>query len=200
MQGRNPSTKSRNRIPSLRRHKPSGLAVVTLSGKDLYCGSWGDNPKRASKVAREEYDRLTALWLANGRQWPQQNESISIARMVVKCVDHAEAYYRRDDGKETSEVSSIKSALKPIISLYGPTDAASFRAADLKAVRQQMIDAGRRRIQINRAIGRIVRAFRWATENGIVPASVRAVAVRRQMAVPRQVHRVRAEWILRVER
>ena len=28
------------RTPSLRRHKPSGLAVVTLNGKDHYLGPW----------------------------------------------------------------------------------------------------------------------------------------------------------------
>jgi hypothetical protein len=29
------------RAPSYRRHKPSGQAVVTLSGRDIYLGKWG---------------------------------------------------------------------------------------------------------------------------------------------------------------
>jgi hypothetical protein len=28
-------------VPTLRRHKPTGKAIVTLSGQDFYCGPWG---------------------------------------------------------------------------------------------------------------------------------------------------------------
>jgi hypothetical protein len=47
--------------PSYRHHKPSGQAVVTLSGRDMYLGRF-DSPER-----RAEHDRLIAEWLANGR-------------------------------------------------------------------------------------------------------------------------------------
>lgn len=47
-----------NSLPSYRRHKASGQAVVTLNGKDHYLGPHG------SKVSRDEYDRLIAEWLA----------------------------------------------------------------------------------------------------------------------------------------
>ncbi len=33
-----------NAVPSLRRHKPSNRAVVTIDGQDFYCGPW--NPQR----------------------------------------------------------------------------------------------------------------------------------------------------------
>lgn len=36
------------RVPSYRRHKPSGQAVVTLNGHDIYLGPW------KSKVSRPE--------------------------------------------------------------------------------------------------------------------------------------------------
>jgi hypothetical protein len=45
-------------IPSYRLHKPSGRAVVTLSGRDHYLGAHG------SPESRREYDRLVAGWLA----------------------------------------------------------------------------------------------------------------------------------------
>jgi hypothetical protein len=41
-------------VPGVRRHKPSGQAVVTLSGHDFYCGPFG------SKTAIAQYDRLVA--------------------------------------------------------------------------------------------------------------------------------------------
>ncbi len=46
------------RLPRYRRHKPSGQAVVTLSGQDYYLGPYG------TKASKTEYDRLTAEWLA----------------------------------------------------------------------------------------------------------------------------------------
>jgi hypothetical protein len=32
---------SDRKVPSLRHHKARGLAVVTLGGKDFYCGKFG---------------------------------------------------------------------------------------------------------------------------------------------------------------
>jgi len=39
------------RVPSYRRHKPTGKAVVTLKGRDIYLGKYG------SKESRAEYPR-----------------------------------------------------------------------------------------------------------------------------------------------
>lgn len=52
----------RRGVPSYRLHRPSGQAVVTLSGKDLYLGPHG------SETSRAEYDRLVMEWLSNGRR------------------------------------------------------------------------------------------------------------------------------------
>ena len=49
------------RIPSYRRHKPSGRAVVTLNGRDRYLGPWN------SATSKAEYERLIGEWLSNGR-------------------------------------------------------------------------------------------------------------------------------------
>ena len=50
------------KVPSYRRHKPSGQAVVTLNGtEDHYLGKWN------TKVSRAEYDRLIQEWLDGGR-------------------------------------------------------------------------------------------------------------------------------------
>ena len=48
------------RIPSLRHHKPSKQAVVTLNGRDHSCGPWG------SKQAKVEFQRFVGEWLASG--------------------------------------------------------------------------------------------------------------------------------------
>lgn len=51
-----------HRTTSLSHHRPSGQAVVTLAGKDYYCGAW------KSEAARIEYDRLIAMWISNDRR------------------------------------------------------------------------------------------------------------------------------------
>ena len=59
---------SSNRMPSLRRHKPSGQAVVARGGKDFYCGPWPLTLRKPPPDVREGYDRLIAEWLLNGRR------------------------------------------------------------------------------------------------------------------------------------
>jgi hypothetical protein len=48
-------------IPGLRHHRATGKAVVTLSGQDFYCGTFG------TQAALVAYDRVVAEWLARGR-------------------------------------------------------------------------------------------------------------------------------------
>jgi hypothetical protein len=45
-------------LPSYRKHRSSGQAVVTLNGRDIYLGTHG------TQASRIEYDRLTGEWLA----------------------------------------------------------------------------------------------------------------------------------------
>jgi hypothetical protein len=58
---------SKPRVPSYRHHRPSGLAVVTLNGRDRYLGIWN------TEASRQEYERLIGEWLANGRRLPNQD-------------------------------------------------------------------------------------------------------------------------------
>ena len=49
------------RIPQYRCHKPTGQAVLTLSGKDHYMGVW------KTAASKAESNRLIGEWLAAGR-------------------------------------------------------------------------------------------------------------------------------------
>ena len=64
------------RVPSHRRHKPSGQAVITLSGRDIYLGKWN------TKASRAEYDRLIGEWLANGRCLPAADGGATVAELA----------------------------------------------------------------------------------------------------------------------
>jgi hypothetical protein len=50
------------KLPSYRRHKISGQAIVTLDGRDHYLGDFG------SPASKAEYDRLIVAWLDRGRR------------------------------------------------------------------------------------------------------------------------------------
>jgi hypothetical protein len=55
-----------SKIPSLRRHKASGQAVVTLGKKDFYLGKYGTDESRA------EYEQLVSEWLRlKGKKVPR---------------------------------------------------------------------------------------------------------------------------------
>src|SRR5262245_20689631 len=102
-------------VPGIRHHKPSGQAVVTLSGQDFYCGTWG------TKVALAEYDRQVAEWRARGRRpMPEQDTDgeTPLVELIVAYNRFAESYYVKN-GKQTSEVYSIISAVKVVKQMYG---------------------------------------------------------------------------------
>lgn len=160
------------RTPSYRLHRPTGQAVVTLNGRDLYLGKHGTPQSLA------EYDRVIAEWLAAGRcsaptRTPQAfpgPSDLSVNELVLAYVRHAEGYYRKN-GEPTSEVRNIKLALRPLCRLYGPTAAGSFGPVALKAVRRDMVDAGLCRTEVNKRIRHALRAFKWAVGEELVPAS-----------------------------
>ncbi len=157
------------RTPSYRHHKPSGQAVVTLDGRDVYLGRYGTPHSRA------EFDRLLAEWLSNGRRFPApasaHGTDLSVNELSLAYLAFADGYYTKR-GKPTSEPGSIRQTIKPLRQLYGHTLAREFGPFQLKTVRQAMIDAGLCRNEVNKRTGRIVRLFKWAVGEGIVPPSL----------------------------
>lgn len=155
--------------PSYRVHKPSGQAVVTLSGRHFYLGPHG------SKASRVEYDRLVGEWLAHGRRLPNAPTGpvdLTVAEVMASYWAHVKEYYRKPDGKPTGEQECIRSALKPLQRLYGDSAACEFGPVKLRTVRQSMIDAGLTRGSVNGHAGRIKRMFRWACEHELIEPSV----------------------------
>jgi integrase len=157
------------RTPSYRLHKPTGQAVVTLDGRDVYLGRHG------SPESRVEYDRLLAEWLVNGRRLPPpaspEGSDLTVNELLLAYRSFADSYYVKH-GKPTTEPASIRVTVRPLRQLYGTTLARDFGPLQLKAVRQALIDSGLCRNEVNKRTGRIVRVFKWAVGEGMVPPSV----------------------------
>lgn len=160
------STTKPSRDPSYRHHKPSGLAFVELNGHRVYLGAHG------SARSREKYHRVLREWHAAGRQAPVHPEEITIVEVGARFWNHAEQYYRRPDGTQTSEVDNYRQALRPLKALYGTTPAKDFGPLALQAVRDEMIRLGWCRTNINKQVGRLKQVFKWAAAQEIIPAAV----------------------------
>src|SRR6188768_3701217 len=102
---------ARRTVPGYRKHKPSGQAVVTLSGQDFYLGPHG------TKASKREYDRLISEWLARGRlplgASDDSQAGITVVELIASYKQHAEAYYRKN-GQPTNEVKQILLAAKVV--------------------------------------------------------------------------------------
>jgi integrase len=157
------SVASSKRVPTYCKHKPTGQAKVVLSGKTFYLGRHG------TAASEQAYDRLIQEWLAAGRRLPSR-EALSVSALILAFLHHAERYYRKPDGRPTSETSNLKQAFRPLKELYGDTEANSFGPQELKTVRESMIIRGWLRKPINRNVERIRRMYRWGGEQGIVAA------------------------------
>ena len=158
-----------SRLPSYRLHKPTGLAVVSIGGRDVYLR------KHDTPESRAEYDRLMAEWLATGRR-PIVSDSasganLSVNEMLLAYLHHVDAYYVKN-GKPTTEPVNIRLALRPLRQLYGHTLAREFGPLRLKTIRQAMIDSDLCRSEINKRVRRVIRTFKWAVGEEMVPPSV----------------------------
>ncbi len=98
------------RIPSYRKHKVSGHAVVTLNGRDFYLGPHG------SEESHAKYKRHVAEWLSGSEQLPPGvvgRSSLSVAEVMLAYWKWVEQHYRKD-GRPTGEQGAIKAALRPV--------------------------------------------------------------------------------------
>lgn len=154
-------------LPKLRLHKPSGRAVVTIRGKDTYCGAWG------SAQARQKYTQLIAELQADASA-PSAAPPLTdttINEVVLDFLDWGEKHYRRY-GEPTGELDNYKDAVGPLCQLYGETPAATFDASvAMNAIREHMIRGGSLcRTTINARINRLRRVIRYGVGKKWIPA------------------------------
>jgi integrase len=137
--------------------------VVTLGGRDFYCGKFG------TPESRREYDRVVGEWLAAGRpQAVGSHQRLTMAELLVRYMAYAKGYYL----PPSRELEGITLALRPLKEQYGHTLAADFGPLALRAVRERWVRAGLARKHINARVGKIRRLFKFAVSHELVPPGV----------------------------
>lgn len=164
----------KTRVPGYLLHKPSGRAIVKVRGRIIYLGAHG------SDESREAYARIIADLLAGRTIAPPTNrpetpavECFTVSDLAERYKKHAKSYYRKN-GQQTSEVHSVRRAMGFLVDNHGDLPAAEFSIGDLKAVREAIVESGVSRGTANAYTSRIVRAFKWAATDELVPAAIPA--------------------------
>lgn len=152
------------KLPSYRKHRASGQAVVTLAGKDHYLGPHGT---RASKA---EYDRLVREHVATGGAPADKRDELTVVELLAAFYKHAREYY----GPDSSEPANYSTLIKRIRTAYGKTLVAEFGPVRMKGFRQSLIDADLSRTTINQAIHRLRHIFKWGVGNELVRPDILA--------------------------
>jgi integrase len=169
-----------SRIPSYRRHKQSGQAIVTLTDglggrRDILLG------KHGTSASRKEYVRIIEEWETNGRQVPRslaESPDLTVSELILGYWRHAKRHYRHADGTPTSEINCLRAAMRPLKALYGHTAARDFGPLALKTVQQKMVKTTGRtgrlwsRRTVNLHVCRVRALFRWGVEQELIPAEV----------------------------
>ena len=155
------------RIPSYRKHKASGQALVTILGKDHYLGPHG------SKASHMVYDRLISEYLASGRKRiePAAGHSITVVEVLAAYLQFAKTYYLKN-GKPTNELDALRLIVNDAGCLYGNSPASEFGPKALKVVRQLWLERGQARRTINKNMRRLTRIFKWAASEEIIPVTI----------------------------
>lgn len=138
-------------------------ARIKLGGVHVQLGVWG------SPESREKWRRVVAEYLATGRA-PGPRGGATVADVAAAFLRHMAAGYRKR-GVPTDHVRTCRSATRRLVALYGSTAAADFGPAQLKAVRAACVAEGACRSTANHYVGILVRAWRWAAEEELVPAA-----------------------------
>jgi integrase len=161
---------ARSLAPKYCLHKPSGRAYLRIRGRVRYIGKYN------SPESLEAYGRLVAELAAQG-DTPVADTSVPASITVVELADaywqFCAGYYRKKDGTPSDWLRHIHLVLHThLAGLYGRTPAPEFGPKAFKAIRQGMVEAGCSRPYINKLMPIIIRAFKWAAAEELIPAGI----------------------------
>jgi integrase len=143
-----------------------GLARTTINGTRVYLGAYGSQESKAA------YEKIIADWeAAHAPRKPKINVELTVTRLAVLFLQHAEVAYQRD-GKPTGEAANFRHALRSMNHLFHGTRVIDFGPKKLKQLQQQLVNDGFAQQTINGRIRRIKQVFSWGVGEELVSESV----------------------------
>ena len=146
-------------------HKATGQAYVRFDGKPYYLGEYGTDK------SKERYNRLKAEWLVNrhaAKFQPKASSGPKISDICNAYLDHAEKYYAG-----SSEFVNLELACRPLSELFATMPVNEFGILQYRACRDWWLSSDTRSRQyINKQMKRMLRIFKWAVGEGMIPASI----------------------------
>jgi integrase len=150
-------------VPRLREHKASGRAVVTLSGRDVYCGTWG------SPEAEETYRRQVAEWLAAGRKLPEEKAGPTVEDLADAWLGWL-ATRNVKRGEETTHVERARRVAGEVVALYGSEPAAGFRPTWMRTLAGTWKARGLVTLTTNQYLSTVRQLVKWGVKMEMIPA------------------------------
>ncbi|MAE39579.1 MAG: hypothetical protein CML07_01405, partial [Psychrobacter sp.] len=153
------------RMPQLRWHRTKSGTY----GYAIFDGIRENYGREDDPQTRVRFAEDLALWIANGRQFPADEENQQLA--VQELVDRYRADLEGEHGDGWFKLGGIRVsyALDALVGLYGTERARDFGPRKLKIVRQHMVDAKLCRKEINARIGRVRACFAWGVAEELLP-------------------------------
>lgn len=148
--------------PKYALHKGTGQARVRINGKDIYLGLYG-SPESWTRYNEEVYK-----WQ---RQLEETVSELTIRQLTRLYLQFAKQHYRKN-GKATSKVAVIKTALRTLNRHYRDLAANEFSPKRFKKIRETMIEADLARTTINDYMAVIRRMVRWAVSEELIKTEV----------------------------
>jgi len=147
-------------------HSTSGQARTTVNGKRVSLGAYGSPESKAA------FEKISADWeAAHAERRPTVNTELTVSRLAVLFLQHAEVEYRRN-GKPTGETANFRCALQSMNNLFHGVRVIDFGPKKLKQLQQAMVSEGLSQSSINGRIRRVKQVMEWGVSEEMVSVSV----------------------------
>ncbi len=165
--------------PKYRLHCPSGLAVITIDGKDHYLGKHGsvESPQRYANL-------IAGLRInASGSDGPPPRRTLLVGELTLLYLQLSQVYYVKQ-GRPTAPQQRFKNAMTALNRVHAAESLTEFGPLKLTALQRALAESPDERIEdkakqrplsrryVNCLIACIVRMFKWAASEELVLSSV----------------------------
>ena len=129
---------------------------------------------RPRKMALEAAARYWAEHTRKRAVLEREDAGITVEEVCAAWVAHAEVYYRHADGTPTGDKGHAERDVRLFREMYGGAAMSELTHRDMLRHRDALVRSGICRNTVNKRIGTVKRMIKWALEEALIPAVVKA--------------------------